>query len=138
PALTLIVGWPDESPDDTRDTLDLIDSLIAMRMRGLIAPLLYQDFSERNSMHFRNLNEMQFTVFWRCWEHNLQVINDIIPIIVRNKTYGPAMKVFMTMLIKAGTWAIMRYLRGLCKELFGRTPDDIVDRYRRPITVAAG
>ena len=87
-------------------------------------------------MHFRNLNEMQFTVFWECWEHNLQVINDIIPIIVRNKTYGPMMKVFMTMLIKAGTWAIMRYLRGICKELFGRTPDDIIEKYAKPLVVS--
>jgi len=136
PALTLIIGWPDETPDDTRDTLELVESLRAMKMRGLIAPLLYQDFNEKNSMHFRNLNEMQFTVFWRCWEHNLKVINDIIPIIVRNKTYGPLMKVFIAMLIKAGTWAIMRYLRGLCKELFGSTPDDIVERYAKPITVS--
>ena len=43
-------------------------------------------------MHFGNLNEAQFTLFWRCWENNLRVINDIIPIILRNKTYGPPMK----------------------------------------------
>jgi hypothetical protein len=48
------------------------------------------------------------------------------------------MKVFMAMLIKAGTWAVMRYLRGLCKELFGQMPDDIVERYaRKSITVPA-
>jgi len=63
-------------------------------------------------MHFGNLNEAQFTLFWKCWENNLRVINDIIPIILRNKTYGPPMKIFMYGLIKAGTWAIMRYLRG--------------------------
>jgi len=28
------------------------------------------------------------------------------------------MKVFMYGILKAGTWAIMRYLRGLCKDLF--------------------
>ncbi|MGH9910355.1 MAG: radical SAM protein, partial [Nitrososphaerales archaeon] len=70
-------------------------------------------------------------------EHNLRIINDIIPIIIRNKSYGPLMKVFMAMLIKAGTWAIMRYLRGLSKELFGELPDDIVNRYtRKSITVS--
>ncbi|MFQ5940709.1 MAG: B12-binding domain-containing radical SAM protein [Nitrososphaerales archaeon] len=138
PALTLIVGWPDETPEDTQYTIDLIEDLSSWRMRGLIAPLLYQDYSEKNSMHFGNLNEAQFTLFWRCWEHNLRIINDIIPIIVRNKSYGPLMKVFMAMLIKAGTWAIMRYLRGICKELFGQMPDDIVNRYtRKPITVTA-
>ena len=41
----------------------------------------------------------------------LRVINDIIPIILRNKTYGPPMKVFMYGILKAGTWAIMRYLQ---------------------------
>ena len=36
----------------------------AFDFRGLVAPLLYQDFSEKNSMHFGNLNEAQFTLFW--------------------------------------------------------------------------
>jgi len=137
PALTLIIGWPDETPEDTQYTIDLVADLSSWRMKGLIAPLLYQDYSEKNSMHFGNLNEAQFTLFWRCWEHNLRTINDIIPIIVRNKSYGPLMKMFMTMLIKAGTWAIMRYLRGICKELFNQVPDDIVNRYTKSITVTA-
>ena len=87
---------------------------------------------------FGNLNEAQFTLFWKCWENNLRVINDIIPIILRNKTYGPPMKIFMYGILKAGTWAIMRYLRGLCKDLFnGRLPEDIVERYARSRSVAA-
>jgi hypothetical protein len=136
PALTLIIGWPDETPDETQYTIDLIKDFKETNMRGLVAPLLYQDFSERNSMHFGNLNESQFTLFWKCWEHNLRVINDIIPIIVRNKTYGPAMKIFMACLIKAGTWAVMRYLKGLSKELFnGQLPEDIVERYSRERSV---
>ena len=140
PALTLIIGWPDETPDETQYTIDLIEDFKHMNMRGLVAPLLYQDFSEKNSMHFGNLNEAQFTLFWKCWQHNLWVINDIIPIIIRNKTYGPAMKIFMALLIKAGTWAIMRYLRGLSKQLFnGQVAEDIVDRYarKRSVTTAS-
>ena len=138
PALTLIIGWPDETPDETQYTIDLIEDFREINMRGLVAPLLYQDFSEKNSMHFGNLNEAQFTLFWKSWQHNLWVINDIIPIIIRNKTYGPAMKVFMAGLIKAGTWAIMRYLRGLSKDLFdGQIPEDIVDRYTRQRSVTA-
>jgi radical SAM superfamily enzyme YgiQ (UPF0313 family) len=138
PALTLIIGWPDETPDETQYTIDLIHDFKETKMRGLIAPLLYQDFSERNSMHFGNLNEAQFTLFWRCWEHNIWVINDIIPIIIRNKSYGPIMKLFMAGLIRAGTWAIMRYFRGLSKELFnGSLPEDIVDHYSRKRSVTA-
>ena len=34
-----------------------------MDFRGLVAPLLYQDFSEKNSMHFGNLNEAQLLYF---------------------------------------------------------------------------
>jgi radical SAM superfamily enzyme YgiQ (UPF0313 family) len=138
PAATLIIGWPDETPDETQYTIDLIEDFRKTNFRGLVAPLLYQDFSEKNSMHFGNLNEAQFTLFWRCWENNMRVINDIIPIILRNKTYGPPMKVLMYGMIKAGTWAIMRYLRGLCKDLFnGKLPEDIVDRYSRSRSVAA-
>jgi hypothetical protein len=67
----------------------------------------------------------------------LRVINDIIPIILRNKTYGAPMKVFMYGILKAGTWAIMRYLRGLCKDLFnGKTPDQILDKYARTKSVS--
>jgi hypothetical protein len=87
-------------------------------------------------MHFGNLNEAQFTLFWKCWEHNLRVINDIIPIIIRNKSYGPPMKLFMASLIKFGTWAIMRYLRGLSKNLFeGKLPEDIIEHYSRKKSV---
>jgi radical SAM superfamily enzyme YgiQ (UPF0313 family) len=132
PALTLIIGWPDETPDETQYTIDLIEDFKHMRMRGLVAPLLYQDFSEKNSMHFGNLNEAQFTLFWKSWQHNLRVINDIIPIIIRNKSYGPPMKLFMASLIKVGTWAIMRYLRGLSKDLFeGKLPEDIIQQYSK-------
>ena len=61
----------------------------------------------------------------------------LFPIIIRNKTYGPAMKIFMAALIKAGTWAIMRYLRGLSKDLFnGQVPEDIVERYSRKRSVS--
>ena len=138
PAATIIIGWPDETPEDNQYTIDMIKDFREMNFRGLVAPLLYQDFSEKNSMHFGNLNEAQFTLFWKCWENNLRVINDIIPIILRNKTYGPPMKVFMYGILKAGTWAIMRYLRGLCKDLFnGRTPDEIMDKYARSLSVSA-
>ena len=138
PAATIIIGWPDETPEDSQYTIDMMNDFREMDFRGLVAPLLYQDFSEKNSMHFGNLNEAQFTLFWRCWENNLRVINDIIPIILRNKTYGPPMKIFMYGILKAGTWAIMRYLRGLCKDLFnGRTPDEIIEKYSRSRSVSA-
>ena len=76
--------------------------------------------------------------FGNVGKNNLRVINDIIPIILRNKTYGPPMKIFMYGILKAGTWAIMRYLRGLCKDLFnGRLPEDIVEKYARSRSVAA-
>ncbi len=138
PAATIIIGWPDETPDDNQYTIDMIKDFREMDFRGLVAPLLYQDFSEKNSMHFGNMNEAQFTLFWKCWENNLRVINDIIPIILRNKTYGPPMKVFMYGILKAGTWAIMRYLRGLCKDLFnGKSPDEIMTKYAKSLSVSA-
>jgi len=48
------------------------------------------------------------------------------------------MKLAMYAMIKAGTWAIMRYLRGLCKELFnGKLPEDIIEKYARSRSVNA-
>jgi hypothetical protein len=44
----------------------------------------------------------------------------------------------MALLIKAGTWAIMKYLRGLSKDLFaGQLPEDIVARYTNKRSVTA-
>jgi hypothetical protein len=44
----------------------------------------------------------------------------------------------MAMLIKAGTWAIMKYLRGLSKGLFdGQPAEDIVAKYVKPRSVTA-
>jgi hypothetical protein len=46
------------------------------------------------------------------------------------------MKLFMASLIKFGTWAIMRYLRGLSKNLFeGKLPEDIIEHYSRKKSV---
>src|SRR5688572_32711298 len=36
PALTLIIGWPDETPDETQYTIDLIEDFKLMKMRGLV------------------------------------------------------------------------------------------------------
>ena len=55
PAATIIIGWPDETPDDVQYTIDMMSDFRAFNFRGLVAPLLYQDFSEKNSMHFGNL-----------------------------------------------------------------------------------
>ena len=73
PAATIIIGWPDETPDDVQDTINMINDFRTMNFRGLVAPLLYQDFGEKNSMHFGNLNEAQFTLFWRCWESCMKI-----------------------------------------------------------------
>ena len=44
PALTLIIGWPDETPDETQYTIDLIDDFKETKMRGLIAPYCIRIF----------------------------------------------------------------------------------------------
>jgi hypothetical protein len=42
----------------------------------------------------------------------------------------------MASLIKVGTWAIMRYLKGLSKNLFeGKLPEDIIEHYSRKKSV---
>ncbi len=48
------------------------------------------------------------------------------------------MKIFMAMLIKAGTWAIMKYLRGLSKGFFdGKLAEDVVAKYVKNRSVTA-
>ena len=137
PALTLIIGWPDETPDETQYTIDLIDDFRRMKMSGLVAPLLYQDFSERNSMHFGNLNESQFALFWKCWQFNLRVINDIIPIIIRNKTYGPCNESLYGIIDKGRDMGNNEILEGFVKTIVQwQVPEDIVEKYSRSRSVS--
>ena len=126
PALTLIVGLPGEEPDETRITTDTVIALSDTKC--ILAPLLYQDYGEANTMTWQNMNEAQFELFWECWRHNLRQFSSDFIILNAVNRLNPLMKQFTAALIRLGVWGIFRYLRGLSKANFNKLPEDIVTK----------
>lgn len=76
PMATIITGWPDETPDDTVETLELIDKLRGHRM--FLVPLLFiplEDTKLRNErrVSLENLTPEQWDVFAESWRFNIDV-----------------------------------------------------------------
>lgn len=78
PAMTLIVGNPDETDEDNMATLDLI---YEMERRGLFAFLIPSIFTplhdtrmemEKGVTQTRQLTEIQWQLMMKCWKMNLR------------------------------------------------------------------
>ncbi len=78
PAMTLIVGNPDETDDDIRETLDLV---YEMERRGLFAFLIPSIFTplhdtrmemEKGVTQTRQLTSLQWQLMMKCWKMNLR------------------------------------------------------------------
>ncbi len=78
PAMTLIVGNPDETDEDVERTIDLI---YEMERRGLFAFLIPSIFTplhdtrmemEKGVTKTKELSEMQWQLMMKCWKMNLR------------------------------------------------------------------
>lgn len=78
PAMTLIVGNPDETDEDMRETLDLV---YEMERRGLFAFLIPSIFTplhdtrmemEKGVTQTRELTPLQWQLMMKCWKMNLR------------------------------------------------------------------
>jgi len=78
PAMTLIIGSPGETDDDTKATLDLI---YEVERRGLFAFFIPSIFTplhdtrmkdEKGVTETRNLTPLQWQLMMRCWKMNLR------------------------------------------------------------------
>jgi hypothetical protein len=78
PAMTLIVGNPDETDDDIKATLDLV---YEMERRGLFAFLIPSIFTplhdtrmemEKGVTQTRQLTPLQWQLMMKCWKMNLR------------------------------------------------------------------
>lgn len=78
PAMTLIVGNPDETDDDIKETLDLV---YEMERRGLFAFLIPSIFTplhdtrmemEKGVTQTRQLTPLQWQLMMKCWKMNLR------------------------------------------------------------------
>jgi radical SAM superfamily enzyme YgiQ (UPF0313 family) len=78
PAMTLIVGNPDETDEDIKETLDLV---YEMERRGLFAFLIPSIFTplhdtrmemEKGVTQTRQLSPLQWQLMMKCWKMNLR------------------------------------------------------------------
>jgi radical SAM superfamily enzyme YgiQ (UPF0313 family) len=76
PLCTIMTGQPDETEDDVRATLDLIDDLRNHNAKMFYTPVLFIPLKEAMLGNYRrtnlkNLSELQWEVISRCWRNNI-------------------------------------------------------------------
>jgi radical SAM superfamily enzyme YgiQ (UPF0313 family) len=76
PLCTIMTGQPDETEDDVRATLDLIDDLRNHQAKMFYTPVLFIPLKEamlgnRCRTNLKNLSELQWEVIARCWRNNI-------------------------------------------------------------------
>jgi len=76
PLCTIMTGQPDETEDDVRATLDLIDDLRYHNSKMFYTPLLFIPLKEavlgnHRRTNLKNLTELQWQVIANCWKNNI-------------------------------------------------------------------
>jgi len=76
PLCTFMTGQPDETEDDVRATLDLIDDLRNHHAKMFYTPVLFIPLKEamlgdHRRTNLKNLSELQWEVIARCWRNNI-------------------------------------------------------------------
>jgi hypothetical protein len=76
PLCTIMTGQPDETEDDVRATLDLIDDLRNHNAKMFYTPVLFIPLNEamlgnHRRTNLKNLSELQWEVIARCWRNNI-------------------------------------------------------------------
>ncbi len=123
PAITLVVGHPEEENDEVDMTTDFIQELSSdIGLKGIIAPLLYVDYYKpERSMDYDMMNEHHWKLYYTAWKHNAKQFSE--DIWLATQKFGFFSK-YGTIL---GTYAIsgiiLRFLRSQFKKRFGYLPD---------------
>jgi radical SAM superfamily enzyme YgiQ (UPF0313 family) len=76
PLCTIMTGQPDETEDDVRATLDLIDDLRNHHAKMFYTPVLFIPLKEamlgnQRRSTLKGLSELQWEVIARCWRNNI-------------------------------------------------------------------
>ncbi|MFB6112685.1 MAG: radical SAM protein [Halodesulfurarchaeum sp.] len=109
PAATLIVGLPGETEEDVRKTIELVERLDDTD--SILAPLMFMDYDEENTLPISDLSPAQWDLFRRCWEHNLREIES--KAWMATKGWGPIGRIVSQAVAWIGAEGIMRGLRNV-------------------------
>ncbi len=78
PMMTLMVGNPGETDDDTKATLDLIYEMERRRLFAFLVPSIFTPLhdtrmeNQRGVTETRNLSALQWQLIMKCWKFNLR------------------------------------------------------------------
>ncbi len=134
PAITLVVGHPDEEPDEVDMTTDFIKTLSSKDgMKGIVAPLLYVDYYKpERTMDYDMMTENHWKLYYTAWKHNAREFTDSIWLATQSFNMFSKLGTIM------GTYAIsgyiLRFLRAQFKKRFGYIPNwmDSSDKLEKP------
>jgi len=76
PLCTIMTGQPEETEDDVRATLDLIDDLRSHNAKMFYTPVLFIPLKEavlrdQHRTSLNNLTQLQWEILSRCWKNNI-------------------------------------------------------------------
>ena len=76
PLCTIMTGQPEETEDDVRATLDLIDDLRNHNAKMFYTPVLFIPLKEavlgnHHRTNLNNLTQLQWEILSRCWKNNI-------------------------------------------------------------------
>ncbi len=134
PAITLVVGHPDEEPDEVDMTTDFINTISRKdKMKGIVAPLLYVDYYKPDrTMDYDMMTENHWKLYYTAWKHNAREFADSIWLATQSFNMISRLGTIM------GTYAIsgyiLRFLRAQFKKRFGYIPNwmDSSDKVETP------
>lgn len=134
PAITLVVGHPDEEPDEVDMTTDFINTISRKdKMKGIVAPLLYVDYYKPDrTMDYDMMTENHWKLYYTAWKHNAREFADSIWLATQSFNMISRLGTIM------GTYAIsgyiLRFLKAQFKKRFGYIPNwmDSSDKVETP------
>jgi radical SAM superfamily enzyme YgiQ (UPF0313 family) len=76
PLCTIMTGQPDETEEDSKATLDLIDRLRSQNAKMFYTPVLFIPLeeamlSDAKRSNLQSLTESQFEILTKCWRNNI-------------------------------------------------------------------
>ena len=123
PAITLVVGHPDEQDDEVDMTTQFIDELSNREgIHGIFAPLLYVDYYRpERSMDYDMMNEHHWRLYYTAWKHNAKEFSQRIWL--ATQSFGPLSRLVTVVGTHILNFYILRFLKSEYKRRFGKVPD---------------
>ncbi|MEM3671060.1 MAG: radical SAM protein [Thermoprotei archaeon] len=123
PAITLVVGHPEEQDDEVDMTTQFIETLSKVDgMRGIVAPLLYVDYYKPDrTMDYDRMNEHHWRLYYTAWKHNAREFGDSIWLATQN--FDPLSRLATVLGVHVLDKYIMRFLKSEFKRRFHYVPD---------------